>query len=66
MLVIQSLQRFSPDCTLHTAITRIISHLKLQSLTHDYTIGIHMRLHRSNTVIAVCNVQLGVKDHVLK
>ena len=32
---------FSPDCTLHTAITHMILVLERQSLTHDYAIGIH-------------------------
>ena len=56
---------FSPDCTLHSAITHVISVLEWRRLMHDYAIGIHMRLHRSNTfitwVIAVCNVHLGLK-----
>ena len=51
---------FSPSCTLHTTITHTISVLERWRLTHDYTIGIHVRLRRSNTfimcVIAVCNV----------
>ena len=51
---------FSPDRILHTTITHTISVLEQQSLTHDYTIGIHVRLHRSNSVITrvlvVCNV----------
>ena len=42
---------FSPDCTLHTAITHVISVLERWRLTHDDAIGIHMRLHHSNTFI---------------
>ena len=57
--------RFSPDCTLHAAISHVISVLERWRLTHDYTIGIHVRLHHSNTfitwVIAECNVQSGLE-----
>ena len=42
---------FSPDCTLHTAITHVISVLERWKLTHDHAIGIHVRLHHSNTFI---------------
>ena len=42
---------FSPDCTLHTAITCVISVLEWQSLLHDYTIHFPVRLRRSNTAI---------------
>ena len=42
---------FSPDCTLHTAITHMISILERSRLTHDYTIGIHVRFYHSNTFI---------------
>ena len=41
----------SPDCTLHTANTHVITVLERWSLTHDYAIGIHVRLHHSNTLI---------------
>ena len=57
---------FSPDCTLHTAITHVISVLEWRRHTHDYAIGIHMRLHSSNTfltwVTAECNVQSGLNS----
>ena len=42
---------FSPDCTLHYAITHVISVLEQQRLTHDYAIGIHVRIHCSNAFI---------------
>ena len=55
---------FSPDCTLHTAITDVISVLERRRHTHDYAIGIRMKLHSSNTFItwvtAECNVQSGL------
>ena len=56
---------FSPVCTLHAAITHEISVLERRRLTHDYAIGIHMRLLCSSIVItlviAECNVQSGLK-----
>ena len=56
---------FSPDCTLHTAITHVISVLERSRLTHDYAIGIHVRLNLTCTfitwVIAECNVHSGLK-----
>ena len=42
---------FSPYCILRTVIIPVISVLERLSLTHNYAIRIHMRLHRSNTVI---------------
>ena len=50
-----------------TVITHMISVLKRRTLTHDYAIGIYVKLHCSNTfimwVIAECNVQqLGRKN----
>ena len=44
---------FSPGCTLHTAITHVISVLERQRLTHDYAFRVHMRLHHS--IIFTCN-----------
>ena len=41
----------SPDCTLHTAITHVISVLEQWRVTRDNAIGIHVRLHHSNTFI---------------
>ena len=42
---------FHSDCTLHSAITHMISILERRRLSHDYIIGINVRLHLSNTVI---------------
>ena len=42
---------FSPECTFHTAIAHVISVLEQWRLTHDYVIGIHVRLHLTNTFI---------------
>ena len=42
---------FSPDCTLHAAITCMTLVLDWQSLPHDYAIRIHARLHYSDTFI---------------
>ena len=51
---------FRHECRLHTAITHVISALERLRLTHDYAIGIHVRLNLTYTfvtrVIAVCNV----------
>ena len=49
---IPAAQSFSPNCTLHTTITHVISVLEQLSLTYDYAIGIHVRLHCSNTVVS--------------
>lgn len=48
--IYSSFRGFSPCCTLHTAITHVISVFERQSLTHDYAVGIHVRHHRSNTL----------------
>ena len=67
LTVVPSFHFFSPGCTLHTAITRVISVLELRRLTPDYAIGIHVRLNHSNTFITrvisaiECNVQSGLK-----
>ena len=53
----------------YTGMIDVLSHvilvLEWQSLTHEYAIGIHVRLHCSSTaitwVITVCNVQLELK-----
>ena len=56
---------FSPDCTLHSAITHVILVLERQTPTHHCAIGIHVSLRRSHTfimwVIAECSVQSGLK-----
>ena len=42
---------FSPDCTLHSAITHVILVLEQRTPTHDYVIGIHVSLCGSHTFI---------------
>ena len=48
---VQLFQGFSPDCTLHSAITHVISVLERRTPTHDCAIGIHVSLRRSHTFI---------------
>ena len=43
---------FSPDCTLHTAITSVISVLERSRLMHDYATGIPVRLSLTYTFIS--------------